>query len=164
MLDSYQDKVAVVTGGAGGIGRSLVKELLAAGAKVVVAGPGTMCPPSMSHLGVEVRHSIDEVLDEADVIMMLRIQRERLQPGMMSSVNEYSRFYGLDLDRLRKARPDVLVMHPGPINRGVEMTPEVADGEQSVVLEQVTNGVAVRMALLYLLLGGEPVGGEDDAN
>ena len=131
------------------------------GAKVVVAGPGTMCPPSMAHLGVEVRHSIDEVIDDADVIMMLRIQRERLQPGMMSTVNEYSRFYGLDMERLRRAHPDVLVMHPGPINRGVEMTPEVADGEQSVILEQVTNGVAVRMALLYLLLSGEPMGDDE---
>ena len=101
-----------------------------------------MCPPSMGHLGVEVRHSIDEVLDEADVIMMLRIQRERLQPSMMSSVNEYSHFYGLDLERLRRARPEVLVMHPGPINRGVEMAPEVADGDRSVIMEQVTNGVA----------------------
>ena len=80
-----------------------------------------MCPPSMAFTWVEVRHSIDEVLDEADVIMMLRIQRERLQPGMMSSVNEYSRFYGPDFERLRRARPEVLVMHPGPINRGVEM-------------------------------------------
>ncbi len=81
----------------------------------------------------------------------------------MSTSREYSRFYGLDLDRLRRARPDVLVMHPGPINRGVELSPEVADGEQSVILEQVTNGVAVRMALLYFLLGGEPLQGEDDA-
>jgi aspartate carbamoyltransferase catalytic subunit len=146
------------------VARSNIYGLTTMGAKVVVAGPGTMCPPSMRHLGVEVRHTIDDVVEDADVIMMLRIQRERLQPGMMSSINEYSKFYGLDLERLRKARPDVLVMHPGPINRGVEMTPEVADGEQSVVLEQVTNGVAIRMALLYLLLGGEPMGGEDDAN
>jgi aspartate carbamoyltransferase catalytic subunit len=133
------------------------------GAKVVVAGPGTMCPPSMASLGVEVRHTIDDVVGDADVIMMLRIQRERLGPGMMSTVREYSHFYGLDMDRLRRAHPEVLVMHPGPINRGVEMSPEVADGERSVILEQVTNGVAVRMALLYLLLGGEPLHGEDDA-
>jgi len=145
------------------VARSNIYGLTTMGAKVVVAGPGTMCPPSMTHLGVEVRHTIDEVVADADVIMMLRIQRERLQPGMMSTVNEYSRFYGLDLDRLRQARPSVLVMHPGPINRGVEMTPEVADSEQSVILEQVTNGVAVRMALLYLLLGGEQTGGEEDA-
>lgn len=145
------------------VARSNIFGLTTMGANVVVAGPGTMCPPSMSQLGVEVRHSIDEVVEDADVVMMLRIQRERLQPGMMSTVNEYSRFYGLDLDRLNKAKPDVLVMHPGPINRGVEMSPEVADGKQSVILEQVTNGVAVRMALLYLLLGGEPMGGEANA-
>lgn len=145
------------------VARSNIFGLTTMGAKVVVAGPGTMCPPSMTHLGVEVRHSIDEVVEDADVVMMLRIQRERLQPGMMSTVNEYSRFYGLDLDRLNKAKPDVLVMHPGPINRGVEMSPAVADGKQSVILEQVTNGVAVRMALLYLLLGGEPMGGGANA-
>ena len=121
-----------------------------------------MCPPAMADLGVEVRHRIDEVLPEADVIMMLRIQRERLSRGMMSTVREYAQFYGLDIDKLRRARPEVLVMHPGPINRGVEMTPDVADGERSVILEQVTNGVAVRMALLYLLLGGAATGGEGD--
>ena len=145
------------------VARSNIYGLTTMGARVLVAGPGTMCPPSMSELGVEVRHSIDDVIDEADVIMMLRIQRERLQPGMMSTINEYSHFYGLDLERVRRARPDVLVMHPGPINRGVEMTPEVADGANSVILEQVTNGVAVRMALLYLLLGGEAMGGDSDA-
>jgi aspartate carbamoyltransferase catalytic subunit len=133
------------------------------GANVVVAGPGTMCPPTMASLGVEVRHTIDDVVVDADVIMMLRIQRERLGPAMMSTVREYSHFYGLDMDRLRRAHPEVLVMHPGPINRGVEMSPEVADGERSVILEQVTNGVAIRMALLYLLLGGEPLHGTDDA-
>jgi aspartate carbamoyltransferase catalytic subunit len=145
------------------VARSNIYGLTTMGAKVLVAGPGTMCPPSLAKLGVEVRHGIDDVVENADVIMMLRIQRERLQPGMMSTVNEYSHFYGLDLDRLRRARPDALVMHPGPINRGVEMTPEVADGEQSVILEQVTNGVAVRMALLYLLLDGESTGGQNDA-
>jgi aspartate carbamoyltransferase catalytic subunit len=145
------------------VARSNIYGLTTMGARVLVAGPGTMCPPSMSELGVEVRHSIDDVIEEADVIMMLRIQRERLQPGMMSTINEYSHFYGLDLERVRRARPDVLVMHPGPINRGVEMTPEVADGANSVILEQVTNGVAVRMALLYLLLGGEAMGGDSDA-
>jgi len=144
------------------VARSNIFGLKTMGADVVVAGPGTMCPPQMAHLGVEVKHRIDEVVEGADVVMMLRIQRERLGAAMMSTVREYSRFYGLDLDRLRRASPDTLVMHPGPINRGVEMTPDVADGPQSVILEQVTNGVAVRMALLYLLLGGEPLG-EDGA-
>ncbi len=144
------------------VARSNIFGLKAMGANVVVAGPGTMCPPQMSSLGVDVRHRIDDVVEDADVIMMLRIQRERLGAAMMSSAREYSRFYGLDLDRLRRASPEVLVMHPGPINRGVEMTPEVADGDRSVIMEQVTNGVAVRMALLSLLLGGEPLG-EDHA-
>ena len=146
------------------VARSNIYGLTRLGARVVVAGPGTMCRPELAHLGVEVRHRVEDVLPDADVIMMLRIQRERLAPGMMASSREYSRFYGLDLDKLRRARPEVLVMHPGPINRGVEMSPEVADGERSVIMEQVTNGVAVRMALLYLLLGGEPLpAGADDA-
>ena len=135
------------------VARSNIFGLTTMGAKVVVAGPGTMCPPRLEHLGVEVRHRIDEVLEDANVVMMLRVQRERLGKAVMTEVAEYARLYGLDLDRLRRARPDVLVMHPGPINRGVEMTPDVADGDRSVVLEQVSNGLAVRMALLYLLLG-----------
>jgi aspartate carbamoyltransferase catalytic subunit len=143
------------------VARSNIFGLKTMGAEVVVAGPGTMCPPEMADLGVEVRHRIDDVIEDVDVVMMLRIQRERLGAAMMSTVREYSRFYGLDLERLRRARPETLVMHPGPINRGVEMTPDVADGAQSVILEQVTNGVAVRMALLYLLLGGEPIGESD---
>lgn len=147
------------------VARSNLYGLPRLGARVLLAGPGTMCRPTMQRPGVELRHRVDDVLEEADVIMMLRIQRERLAPGMMSTSREYARFYGLDLERLRRARPEVLVMHPGPINRGVEMSPEVADGERSVILEQVTNGVAVRMALLYLLLGGEPLasGGDDVA-
>lgn len=137
------------------VSRSNIFGLRTMGARVLVAGPGTICPPEMAELGVELRHRIDDVVEEADVVMMLRIQRERLGRAMVTSVREYAHLYGLDLDRLKKARADVLVMHPGPINRGVEMSPEVADGERSVILEQVTNGLAVRMALLYLLLGGE---------
>lgn len=137
------------------VARSNIFGLRTMGARVLAAGPGTMCPPGLEGLGVEVRHRIDDVLGEADVVMMLRIQRERLGRAMMSSVREYARFYGLDLAKLQKARPEVVVMHPGPINRGVELAPEVADGERSVVLEQVTNGLAVRQALLYLLLGGD---------
>jgi len=137
------------------VARSNIFGLRTMGAHVVVAGPGTMCPPRMASLGVEVRHRVDEVLEDADVIMMLRVQRERLGRAVMTEVSEYARLYGLDIDRLQKARPEVLVMHPGPINRGVEMTPDVADGDRSVVLEQVSNGLAVRMALLYLLLGEE---------
>jgi len=147
------------------VARSNIFGLTKLGARVVLAGPGTMCRREMESLGVEVRHQIEDVLPDADVVMMLRIQRERLAPGMMSTSREYARFYGLDLDKLQRARPEVLVMHPGPINRGVELSPEVADGERSVIMEQVTNGVAVRMALLFLLLGGEtqPGGGDDAA-
>jgi len=141
------------------VARSNIYGLTTMGARVLVAGPGTMCRPEMDRLGVEVRHSIDEVLEESDVLMMLRIQRERLAPGMLASSREYSEFYGLDLQRLVRAGEKTLVMHPGPINRGVEMSPDVADHAQSVILQQVTNGLAVRMALLFLLLGGE--GGQD---
>jgi aspartate carbamoyltransferase catalytic subunit len=137
------------------VARSNIFGLRTMGARVLLAGPGTICPPSLAALGVELRHRIDEALEEAEAIMMLRVQRERLGPGMMASPREYARFYGLDLDKLGRARPDLKVLHPGPINRGVELSPEVADGPQSLVLEQVTNGLAVRMALLHLLLGEE---------
>ena len=140
------------------VARSNIYGLQALGARVLVAGPGTMCRSSMAHLGVEVRHRIDEVLEEADVLMMLRIQRERLSRAMMSTSREYAALYGLDARKLARASERTLVMHPGPINRGVEMSPEVADGAQSVILEQVTNGVALRMAVMYLLLGGSEEG------
>jgi aspartate carbamoyltransferase catalytic subunit len=143
------------------VARSNIYGLRTMGAKVSVAGPGTMCSPLLEEQGVELRHGIDEVIEDADVVMMLRIQRERLGAAMMSSSREYSHFYGLDLARLQRAKPEILVMHPGPINRGVEMSPDVADGERSVIMEQVTNGLAVRMALLYLLLDGE---GASDAS
>lgn len=143
------------------VARSNIFGLRTLGARVLVAGPGTMCPPALAELGVEVRHRIDEVVEESDVIMMLRIQRERLGPAMMSSTQEYAALYGLDERRLARAQPHALVMHPGPINRGVEISPEVADGPRSVILEQVSNGLAVRMALMYLLLGDE--GGGDAA-
>lgn len=142
------------------VARSNIFGLKTMGAEVVVAGPGTMCPDSMSHLGVEVRHRIDDVVEDCDVVMMLRVQRERLGRAMMPSVREYARYYGLDLLRLERTRPHALVMHPGPINRGVEMMPGVADGPKSVIMEQVTNGVAVRMALMFLLLGGASSQGE----
>ena len=135
------------------VARSNLYGLKTMGARVLVAGPGTMCRPGLEALGADVRHRIDEVLEEADVVMMLRIQRERLARAMLSTAGEYAAFYGLDLKKLARASERALVMHPGPINRGVEMTPEVADHERSVILEQVRNGVAVRMALMYLLLG-----------
>ena len=145
------------------VARSNIIGLTKMGAKVVAAGPGTMCPVQLREMNVEIRHSIDEVLPDADAIMMLRIQRERLGKAMLSSVFEYASFYGFDMDRLSKARPNVMVLHPGPINRGVEMMPAVADSERSVIMQQVTNGIAVRMALLYLALGGEVINGGNHA-
>ncbi len=137
------------------VARSNIFGLTTMGARVIVAGPGTMCRRELAALPVTRRHTIDEVVEEADAIMMLRIQRERLGKAMLPSAREYAAFYGLDLDRLQRARSDVLVMHPGPINRGVEIGAEVADGSRSVILDQVTNGIAVRMSLLYHLLGRE---------
>lgn len=143
------------------VARSNIFGLTTMGAKVCVAGPGTMCRREMSALPVEIRHTVDDVVKDADVIMMLRIQRERLGRAVLPSAREYAAFYGLDLDRLEKAKPGVVVMHPGPINRGVEIAADVADGPNSVILDQVTNGIAVRMALLFLLLGNADLGGDD---
>jgi len=142
------------------VARSNIFGLSTMGARVLVAGPGTMCRRDLAALPVTVRHTIDDVVAEADVIMMLRIQHERLGRAVLPSQREYAAFYGLDIDRLRRARPDVVVMHPGPINRGVEIGADVADGPQSVILDQVTNGIAVRMALLYRLLGHGDTGGD----
>jgi aspartate carbamoyltransferase catalytic subunit len=107
---------------------------------------------------VEVTYSLPEAVAEADVVMMLRLQLERQGQMFFSTLREYSRFFGLNREHLRLAKPDALVMHPGPLNRGVEISAEVADGVQSAILDQVTNGVAVRMAVLYLLSGGEQSG------
>jgi aspartate carbamoyltransferase catalytic subunit len=124
------------------------------GAEVSVAGPATLIPPGIEKMGVRVCASLEEALEGADVINILRIQLERQQQGLFPSLREYSRIFGVNSDRLKMAAPDALVMHPGPMNRGVEISPDVAYGLQSVINEQVTNGVAVRMALLYLLIGG----------
>ncbi len=124
------------------------------GSRVVLAGPPAFLDPIDDTMGAEVTYSADEAIEGADIIMMLRIQLERQKKCYFPSLREYSRMYGLNEKRVARAKKDVLVMHPGPINRGVEMAPEVADGVNSVILEQVNNGVAVRMAVLYLLLGG----------
>ena len=124
------------------------------GAEVLVAGPPTMIPVGIEELGVSVTYDMDEAIKDADVIMMLRIQRERQDSFLLPSLREYSVYYGLNLKRLENARDDVMIMHPGPMNRGVEIAPEVADGPYAIILDQVTNGVAIRMALLYLVLGG----------
>jgi aspartate carbamoyltransferase catalytic subunit len=124
------------------------------GARVCVCGPSTMIPPGLDKMGVTVMEKIEDAMLGADVIIMLRIQMERQQQGLFPSVREYARLFGMNRERLALSRPGALVMHPGPMNRGVEISPEVADGVQSVINEQVTNGLAVRMALLYLLAGG----------
>ena len=125
------------------------------GAKVYIAGPATFIPAGIEQYGVTVCRSVREAVEDADVVMALRIQLERQKDPLIPSLREYAIYYGINDALLKHAREDVLVMHPGPINRGVEMSPDVADGKRSVILDQVTNGVAVRMALLYLVLGGE---------
>jgi len=124
------------------------------GAEVRVAGPHTMMPAGIEALGVKPCYSMEEALPGADVIVMLRIQQERLEGALFPSVREYSRTFGLNARTLALAKPDAIVLHPGPINRGVEIASDVADAEPSRILDQVTNGVAVRMAVLYLLTGG----------
>ena len=135
--------------------RSNIHLLTKLGAQVVVGGPRTMMPSHIEDLGVEVAHDLDTAIADADVVMMLRIQLERHNRFLMPSAQEYFRLFGLTQERLRRARPDAIVMHPGPMNRGVEIASDVADGSHSVVLEQVANGVAVRMAVLYLTMTGK---------
>jgi aspartate carbamoyltransferase catalytic subunit len=135
------------------VARSNIHALTKLGARIIVCGPCTLVPPSISKLGVEVSHRLDDILPRCDVINLLRIQFERQRNGLFPSIGEYARLFGMDSERLRKARPDILLLAPGPINRGVEVTPEVADGPHSAILQQVTNGLAVRMAVLYLLCG-----------
>ncbi|HBH27857.1 MAG: aspartate carbamoyltransferase catalytic subunit [Desulfofustis sp. PB-SRB1] len=125
------------------------------GAQVCLAGPATFMPADITSLGAHVCTSVGEAVTGADVVMALRIQIERQHDPLIPSLREYAVHYGINRALLKLAKPDVLVMHPGPINRGVEMNPDVADGPWSVILDQVTNGVAVRMALLYLVLGGD---------
>jgi len=137
------------------VARSDIAAFTKMGSQVTVAGPATMLPPFLSSLGAKVTCSLEEAVAGADVIMMLRLQLERMGQMYLSTLREYSRFFGLAPRHLKLAQPDVIIMHPGPLNRGVEISPEVADGAHSVILAQVTNGVAVRMAMLYLLIGGE---------
>ncbi len=140
------------------VARSAIYGLRTMGAEVRVCGPRTLIPPGLDSLGVEAHDHLQTAVDGADVVMMLRIQQERLERGghYFPSTREYSRLWGLDRSKLaRWARKDVIVMHPGPVNRGVELEPELADSKWSVILDQVENGVAVRMAVLYLVLGGE---------
>ena len=138
------------------VARSNIHAMRKLGMTVTVAGPPTLIPPFVGELGVKVSHRLEDAIRDVDVIMMLRLQHERMTGGLIPSLREYSRYWGLTLDRLAKhARPDVLIMHPGPVNRGVELSPEVADGPYSVILDQVAKGVAVRMGVLILLAGSK---------
>ncbi|HET8576963.1 MAG TPA: aspartate carbamoyltransferase catalytic subunit [Methylomirabilota bacterium] len=137
------------------VARSDIHGMRKMGITVTVAGPPTLIPPACQELGVKVSHRLEEAIANSDVIMMLRLQRERMESGLIPSLREYSRVWGLSLPKLERCRPDVLIMHPGPVNRGVELAPEVADSQYSVILNQVANGVAVRMAVLYLLAGSK---------
>jgi aspartate carbamoyltransferase catalytic subunit len=134
--------------------RSNILLLTKLGAEVWVSGPPTLVPVGIERLGVRVSASVDAAVEGADVIMMLRIQQERMQSVFVPSLREYFNVFGMTAARVAHAKPDVIIMHPGPMNRGVEIASDVADGPYSVILEQVANGVAVRMAVLYLLAGG----------
>jgi aspartate carbamoyltransferase catalytic subunit len=136
------------------VARSNVWGLLKLGAEVRVVGPPTMIPKDIAKTDVKVYYNLDNALEGVDVVIMLRIQKERQESGLFPSLREYSRFYGLTRERLKLANKDVVVMHPGPINRGVELSSEVADDIHSVILNQVSNGIAVRMAMLYLVASG----------
>jgi aspartate carbamoyltransferase catalytic subunit len=139
------------------VARSNVWALTKLGARVTLVGPTTLVPEIFSELGVTVAHDFDSVLPDADVIMLLRIQHERQQRSFFPSVGEYVSLFGLNLERFKRCKPDVLIMHPGPINRGIEIASELADGPNSTVLDQVQNGLAIRMAVLHLLGGSSEV-------
>ena len=153
---SLQNRSALIVGdiASSRVARSNVLAMRKLGMQVCVCGPRTMLPVGLDQLGVESTSDFDEAIQSADVVMMLRMQRERHKDVLFPSLSEYAERYCLTGERLRRAKEGVVVMHPGPINRGVEIAPEVVDGLASVILQQVANGVAVRMALLYLILGG----------
>lgn len=140
------------------VARSNIHLLTKLGASVCIAGPGTMIPSQFAELveqGLKIERSVANAVADADVVMILRIQRERQDAAFFPSLREYAVHYGLKASHLERAAPDAIVMHPGPMNRGIELSSELADGARSLILDQVTNGVAVRMAVLYLLAGGE---------
>ncbi len=136
------------------VARSNIHGLTKLGANVIVCGPTTLVPREVASLGVEIAHDLDAVLPRCDVVNLLRVQFERQRTGLFPSVREYAHLFGMNARRLRLAKPDMLILAPGPINRGVELTPDVADGPNSVILDQVTNGLAVRMAVLATLCAG----------
>ena len=137
------------------VARSDIWALTKLGANVTLCGPSTLVPKTFEKMGCRVTHDVDEAIRDADIINLLRIQHERQRATMFPSIGEYTQLFGLNKARLAKTRPDALIMHPGPINRGVEIDSEIADSGRSVILEQVTNGLAVRMAVLFLVNGGK---------
>lgn len=139
------------------VARSNIFLLTKLGAKVVLCGPPTLLPQELEKTGASIEYNLDKSVEDADVIMMLRIQLERMSKNFFPSLREYRMLYSLDLKRLKRAKKDVIIMHPGPINRGIELSAEIADSEYSVILDQVSNGIAVRMAVLYLLSGSSEV-------
>ena len=139
------------------VARSVVQGLVTMGAEVTIVGPPTLLPPGVQTWGASVSHDIDEVLPKTDVLYMLRVQRERMDQQFFPSSREYARIWGVDRERLGRLPDEAIVMHPGPMNRGVELTADAADAPNSVITEQVTNGIAVRMSCLYLMLGGEGI-------
>jgi len=136
------------------VARSNIYGLNTMGAEVAICGPATLLPVEIEHLGVKVYHNLDEILSQVQVVNVLRIQLERQGKGLFPSLREYRQLFGITAERFKRVGRELVIMHPGPINRGVEIDSEVADSIQSVILQQVTNGVAVRMAVLYLLAGG----------
>lgn len=140
------------------VARSDLWGLTKLGAQVTLCGPPTLVPPSMELLGAKVSYDLTQELPQADVVIALRLQMERQKERYLPSFREYTRFYGIDREKLKGCKPDLILMHPGPVNRGVELSPDVADGPQSAILDQVTNGIAVRMAVLYLVAGGRTAG------
>ena len=136
------------------VARSNIYAMNKMGMDVTVSGPSTLIPVDIEKIGVKVVNDVVKAIEGADVIIMLRIQLERQEKGLFPSIREYSRLFGLNTEKLKNAKEDVIIMHPGPMNRGVEISADVADGQYSLILDQVTNGVAVRMAVLHLLTGG----------
>ncbi|MDH4036128.1 MAG: aspartate carbamoyltransferase catalytic subunit [Candidatus Krumholzibacteria bacterium] len=152
---SFEGKKVVIVGDVAHsrVARSNIHGLVTMGVEVVVCGPPTLMPPEVERFGVRVETDLKKAVEGADAINVLRIQRERQKAGMFPSLDEYARVWGINTDVLKNAQKNCIVMHPGPMNRGIEIAQDVADGERSVILDQVTNGVAVRMAVLYLVSG-----------
>ncbi len=161
---NFEDRKVVIVGDVAHsrVARSNIHGLVAMGVDVVVCGPPTLIPVDIEKLGVAVETDLGKALDGADAVNVLRIQKERQAAGLFPSIDEYARVWGVNSKVLERAKPDCVVMHPGPMNRGIEIAHDVADGERSVILDQVTNGVAVRMAVLYLCSGGAAIESEEE--